>query len=55
MDYNHSLNLNPNNAIVYNDQNVTKRKLWNNYGELSDYYNAIQMDPKYVVAYYNRG
>ncbi len=27
-----------------------KKKLGDNYGELSDYYNAIQMDPKYVVA-----
>ncbi|WP_373537852.1 tetratricopeptide repeat protein [Microcoleus sp.] len=54
-DYDRAIQLNPNDAIAYNNRGVTKYALGRNQEAIADYDRAIQLNPNYADAYKNRG
>ncbi len=54
-DYNKSIELNPNNAMVFNNRGFIKTKLKYYKGAIADYTKAIELDPNLTDAYLNRG
>ena len=46
---------NQNLSIAYYNRGLSKRKLGDNYGAISDYSKAIEINPRYATAYMNRG
>jgi tetratricopeptide (TPR) repeat protein len=54
--YNSRISHNPTNADTYNSRANLKFTSFDDYqGALADYNQAISLDPKFVVAYFNRG
>jgi superfamily II DNA or RNA helicase len=53
------IRLDPNNALAYNNRGVAKSDLGNHYGAISDYSEAIRLNPNdpdnTSIYYYNRG
>lgn len=54
-DFDHALELNPNQAEVYNFRGVTKARKGDIEGAIADFDRAVEMNPKYPHAYLNRG
>ena len=53
LDFNKSLEIDPSNDQAYISRGVTKRRLGNFYGALSDYYKAIEIEPQNPQAFIN--
>jgi serine/threonine protein kinase len=53
-DYNKGIELDPNNAIAYNNRSLMKLKLNDISGALADVNKAIELDPSLSGAYHNR-
>ena len=49
------INLNPNNIEAYINRGISKYKVGDYIGSISDNSKAIEIDPKIAIAYYNRG
>ena len=49
------MEIDPNNATVYNNRGNAKFDLKDYYGAIPDYSKAIEINPKYATAYSNRG
>lgn len=54
-DLNKAINLNPNDANVYNDRGLLKDELGDKQGALDDLNKAISLNPKLALAYFTRG
>jgi tetratricopeptide (TPR) repeat protein/V8-like Glu-specific endopeptidase len=55
IDYDKSINLNPNYSFAYNNRGILKDQLNDIPGALADYNKAITLDPNNANAYSNRG
>jgi TonB family protein len=53
--YTKAIELNPNNAVAYNNRGYIKEQLKNYQGAIEDYNKTIALDPKNAFAYNNRG
>ena len=54
-DYTKAIELDPNDAIAYNNRGLSKDNLKDYYGAIADYTKAIELDPNAANAYRNRG
>jgi|GEM_PF-1363020 len=55
VQYTKAIELNPNNAVAYNNRGYIKEQLKNYQGAIEDYNKTIALDPKNAFAYNNRG
>ena len=55
MEYNKAIEIDPKNALPYNDRGVAYRGKGDYDPTIADYTKAIEIDPKYALAYCNRG
>jgi len=53
--YGKTIELNPNDAIVYNNRGFAKHKLGHHKGAIADYNKAIGLNPDDAIVYNNRG
>ena len=54
-DYSKAIELDPTNALAYNNRGLIKKTLENYEGAIEDYTKAIKLNESYAVAYFNRG
>ena len=54
-DYNKAIELDPDDAIVYNNRGLLYKAQKKEDLALADFNKAIELNPKYVTAYTNRG
>lgn len=54
-DYNHAIELRPDEVVAYNNRGVTYSKIGDYRKAMKDYNQAIRIKPNYVEAYNNRG
>ncbi len=54
-DYDKAIEIDPENAMAYNNRGNVKQYLRDLQGAIQDYDKAIEIDPNYATAYNNRG
>ena len=54
-DFDHAVELNPNQVEIYNYRGVIKARKGDIEGAIADFDRAVERDPKYPHAYLNRG